>query len=66
MNLLTIFHPKNISMYTKDNYKSDFTILQNFLAISDIKPELDTITTPTLRKYFAYLKEKKSIKSNNA
>lgn len=50
---------KNISHHTKANYHSDFKIFLNFLTTNGIKPDLQTITTPIIRKYLAYLKTEK-------
>lgn len=54
---------KNISNHTKANYTSDFKIFLNFLYINGIKPDLQTITTPIIRKYLAYLKNEKDYKN---
>lgn len=50
---------KDVSHHTKKSYRGDFKIFINFLAFNGIEPELETMTTPVLRKYFAYLKNEK-------
>ena len=51
---------KDASAFTIANYTSDFSIFLNFLASQDIKPTVDAITTPLLRKYTTFLKVDKN------
>lgn len=55
---------KDISTSTKVNYSSDFDIFLKFLHQNGLKPELQTITTPIIRKYLSYLKITKSYSNN--
>ena len=50
---------KDVSKHTKANYSSDFKTFLLFLENNSIQPDLQTITTPILRSYFAYLKNNK-------
>ena len=54
---------KNVSHHTKISYNSDFNIFLKFLSMSGIKSNFHTITTPTIRKYLAYLKNEKEYKN---
>lgn len=54
---------KNASRYTIENYNCDFSIFLHFLSMNSIKPRIETITTPILRKYIAYLKIDKNYKT---
>lgn len=56
---------KNISYHTKTNYRSDFKIFLYFLHINGIKSDLQTITTPIIRKYLSYLKNEKEYKNQS-
>lgn len=47
---------RNASEYTIANYTSDFGIFSSFIAVQSIKPTVDAITTPLLRKYTTFLK----------
>lgn len=55
---------KNASHHTLKNYASDFKLFFNFLQSNGIKPELETIDTPTIRKYISFLKNEKEFKNN--
>lgn len=54
---------KNISVHTKANYYSDIKGFHFFLATNGIEPEIETLTTQTIRKYLAYLKTEKNFQN---
>lgn len=55
---------KDVSYYTKRNYRGDFKTFTDFLTMIGIQADLETITTPLLRKYLAYIKNEKNFKTN--
>ncbi|QEK12334.1 hypothetical protein FQB35_08065 [Crassaminicella thermophila] len=55
---------ENVSSSTIKSYKTDFKVLKSFLLKNNIKPLLDNIATPVLRRYISYLKIQKGYRTN--
>ncbi|MTI49214.1 MAG: recombinase XerC [Firmicutes bacterium] len=55
---------KNVSNSTITSYETDFKVLKSFLVKNNVKPMLDSITTPILRRYISFLKVAKGYKTN--
>lgn len=55
---------KNVSNSTITSYETDFKVLKSFLVKNNIRPLLDNITTPILRRYISFLKVDKGYKTN--
>lgn len=55
---------KNVSNSTISSYETDFKVLKSFLVKNNIRPLLDNITTPILRRYISFLKVDKGYKTN--
>lgn len=55
---------RNASPLTISSYLTDFHVLNEYFTINKIESQLELLTTPILRRYVTYLKNKKDYKTN--